>query len=104
MNEMLNLHVSPAGDNHWSGKLANPVPGGEDGPLATLSEARDAIRRWRATDGGTGGYLHRDGRISMPLKGILWKSFFYHPRMQWDAWKLCEEMGKGCMGTLPGAN
>jgi len=29
------------------------------------------------------GYLHRDGRISVPLKGNLWKSFFHHPRMQW---------------------
>jgi len=29
------------------------------------------------------GYLHRDGRISVPLKGNMWKSFFHHPRMQW---------------------
>ena len=36
------------------------------------------------------GYLHRDGRISVPLKGILWKSFFHHPRMQWYCWQLLE--------------
>lgn len=36
------------------------------------------------------GYLHRDGRISVPLKGNLWKSFFHHPRMQWICWKLLE--------------
>ena len=55
MNEVLNLHVSPVGDDRWSGKLAIPVLGGDAGPLATLSGARDAIRRWRATRGGTGG-------------------------------------------------
>jgi N-acylglucosamine 2-epimerase len=44
------------------------------------------------------GYLHRDGRVSVPLKGNLWKSFFHHPRMQWYAWQLCEEMGK-CHGV-----
>jgi hypothetical protein len=53
--EMLNLHVSPVGNDCWSGMLATPVPGDDDGPLATLSGARDAIRRWRATGGGTGG-------------------------------------------------
>jgi N-acylglucosamine 2-epimerase len=37
------------------------------------------------------GYLHRDGRISVTLKGNLWKSFFHHPRMQWYCWKLLEE-------------
>jgi N-acylglucosamine 2-epimerase len=45
------------------------------------------------------GYLHSDGRVSVPLKGNLWKSFFHHPRMQWYAWQLCEEMGK-CHGDL----
>ena len=40
------------------------------------------------------GYLHRDGRVSVPLKGNLWKSFFHHPRMQWYAWQLCEEVEK----------
>ncbi len=29
------------------------------------------------------GYLHRDGRVSVTLKGNLWKSFFHLPRMQW---------------------
>ena len=33
------------------------------------------------------GYLHRDGRLSVPLKGNLWKSFFHHPRMQWYCWQ-----------------
>ncbi len=38
------------------------------------------------------GYLHRDGRVSVPLKGNLWKSFFHHPRCLWYCWKLCQEM------------
>ncbi|MDP6523995.1 MAG: AGE family epimerase/isomerase [Kiritimatiellia bacterium] len=38
------------------------------------------------------GYLHRDGRVSVPLKGNLWKGPFHMPRMQWYCWKLLEEM------------
>jgi len=37
------------------------------------------------------GYLHRDGRISVPLKGNLWKGPFHIPRMQWYCWKLLEQ-------------
>jgi N-acylglucosamine 2-epimerase len=38
------------------------------------------------------GYLHRDGRISVPLKGNLWKGPFHLPRMQLVCWKLLEGM------------
>ena len=41
------------------------------------------------------GYLHRDGRISVTLKGNLWKSFFHHPRMQWFCWRLLEKNFRG---------
>jgi len=37
------------------------------------------------------GYLHRDGRISVPLKGNLWKGPFHFPRMQLICWQLLEE-------------
>ena len=37
------------------------------------------------------GYLHRDGRISVPMKGNLWKGPFHLPRMQWLCWGMCEE-------------
>lgn len=37
------------------------------------------------------GYLHRDGRVSVALKGNLWKSFFHHPRMQWFCGKTLAE-------------
>jgi N-acylglucosamine 2-epimerase len=38
------------------------------------------------------GYLHRDGRISVTLKGNLWKGPFHIPRMQMMAWQILEEI------------
>ena len=38
------------------------------------------------------GYLHRDGRVSVPLKGNLWKGPFHLPRMQLTCWRILEEM------------
>ena len=38
------------------------------------------------------GYLHRDGRLSVPLKGNQWKGPFHLPRMQLYCWKWLEEM------------
>jgi N-acylglucosamine 2-epimerase len=43
------------------------------------------------THGEWYGYLHRDGRISSPLKGNLWKGPFHMPRMQWICWQLLAE-------------
>ena len=37
------------------------------------------------------GYLHRDGRISVPLKGSMWKGPFHLPRMLWYCWRLLEQ-------------
>jgi len=37
------------------------------------------------------GYLHRDGSVSSPLKGNMWKGPFHLPRMQLNCWKLLEE-------------
>jgi len=42
------LYVSPAGKDSWSGRLAAPNPEGSDGPFASISRARDAIRALRA--------------------------------------------------------
>ncbi|MCY3799880.1 MAG: AGE family epimerase/isomerase [Chloroflexi bacterium] len=42
--------------------------------------------------GGWYGYLHRDGRLSTPLKGGMWKGFFHTPRALWLCWKLLGEM------------
>jgi len=40
-------HVAPAGDDAWSGALAEPNADRSDGPFATLERARDAIRERR---------------------------------------------------------
>ena len=37
-------YVSPAGNDSWSGKLAEPNSARTDGPFATLARARDTIR------------------------------------------------------------
>jgi len=42
--------------------------------------------------GGWYGYLHRDGSVSTPLKGGMWKGFFHTPRALWLCWKLLGEM------------
>ena len=42
------LHVSPDGNDAWSGSLARPNADRTDGPLATLVGARDAVRKLKA--------------------------------------------------------
>jgi N-acylglucosamine 2-epimerase len=37
------------------------------------------------------GYLHRDGRVSVRLKGNMWKGPFHLPRMLWYCWRLLEQ-------------
>lgn len=46
------LHVSAAGNDAWSGRLAAPNPERTDGPLATVGAARDRIRALTAQAGG----------------------------------------------------
>ena len=64
------IHVSPRGNDSWSGRLPDPDPSGKDGPLATLAAGRDhalALRR-----AGTAGPIEvraRGGRY--PLAGTL---------------------------------
>ncbi len=41
------LFVSPSGNDHWSGSLAEPNPGHTDGPLASFEGARNALRARR---------------------------------------------------------
>jgi len=38
------------------------------------------------------GYLRRDGAVSSPVKGTLWKGPFHVPRMMLTCWKICEEL------------
>jgi hypothetical protein len=42
------LHVAADGNDAWSGKLARPNAENNDGPLASLAGARDAVRRLKA--------------------------------------------------------
>ncbi|WP_146526527.1 right-handed parallel beta-helix repeat-containing protein [Novipirellula artificiosorum] len=39
------FYVSPDGSDNWSGTLADPSRGENDGPFATLARARDAVRQ-----------------------------------------------------------
>jgi len=45
------FYVATDGDDAWSGQLSAPNAAGTDGPYATLSRARDAIRELKATTG-----------------------------------------------------
>ena len=50
----IDLYVSPAGDDAWSGRHPDPTGDGGEGPFATLEAARDALRE-RRRSGATGG-------------------------------------------------
>ncbi len=61
-NEMTIIHVSPDGDDGWSGLIAAPSTDRQDGPVATLERARDLARAARTAGGPTGRvevHLHR---------------------------------------------
>jgi len=45
------------------------------------------------------GYLHRDGTVSTPLKGNMWKGPFHLPRMQWYCWQRLEEIQRESQGV-----
>lgn len=47
---MITIHLSPSGNDAWSGRLAEPADGGADGPLATVFGAQQAVRRMLAQD------------------------------------------------------
>jgi Right handed beta helix region len=65
------FHVGPEGRDNWSGTLAAPNEPGTDGPFATITRARDAVRRFRSTarPGGPVVVLLHAGRyeLSEPL-------------------------------------
>ncbi len=57
----------------------------------------DTLPFWidHCVDHQHGGFmfaLDRNGRVSVRLKGNLWKGPFHLPRMQLVCWKLLEEM------------
>jgi hypothetical protein len=58
--EAVSLYVSPQGNDRWSGRLAEPNKEKTDGPLASLTGARDAIRQ-----------LKSRGQIKEPVRVIV---------------------------------
>ena len=50
--EPVTLHISPRGNDAWSGQLVTANAGGTDGPVATLARARDLIRELKKSPGG----------------------------------------------------
>lgn len=42
------IHVSPSGNDAWTGQLVHPAADRSEGPIATLARARDIIRQWKA--------------------------------------------------------
>ncbi|MCU0913379.1 MAG: hypothetical protein MUC88_02315, partial [Planctomycetes bacterium] len=54
----MTLYVSPAGNDAWSGRSAQPNAGRTDGPVATLERARDILRQSRG-----GGELREPARV-----------------------------------------
>lgn len=54
------FHVATDGNDAWSGLLPDPAADGSDGPFATLTRARDALRA-AATDGQRGGMVYVRG-------------------------------------------
>ncbi len=60
------FHLSPRGNDNWSGRVARPAPKRRDGPWATLAGARDQLRALRAAGTVTGPVtvLVQDGRYA----------------------------------------
>ncbi|MDZ4860049.1 MAG: right-handed parallel beta-helix repeat-containing protein [Candidatus Hydrogenedentes bacterium] len=65
----LTLYVAPNGNDAWTGALSAPNADGTDGPFATITGARDAIRRLKATVSAPIDVQIRAGiyRIAEPL-------------------------------------
>ena len=52
------IHVSPEGNDAWSGTLPDPNPRKSDGPVATLEKARELVRAVKARQGDKAGPIH----------------------------------------------
>jgi len=59
------FHVSPQGDDSWSGILDAPNAEKSDGPWATLEGARDGVRKYRE------GRSKATGELSQPIVVLL---------------------------------
>ncbi len=60
------LHVSPAGNDRWSGRADNPLTNGQDGPVASLQAALTLARKAPAGEKEEGvTILLREGHYSL---------------------------------------
>jgi hypothetical protein len=62
------IHISPAGNDAWSGRLAQPNSEGTDGPVATLERARDILRRAKSEGSRV---IVADGRYELRQPFVL---------------------------------
>lgn len=80
------LYVSTQGKDAWSGKLAAPNAAGTDGPFATLTRAREEVRKLRADGPVTvqvrAGLYGLSERLQLgkddggtPASPIVWRSY-----------------------------
>lgn len=73
------FHVSPAGNDAWSGTLPSPAPGGSDGPFASMERARDAMRAQSDTKTvylrGGNYYLTESLRLDASDSGTSWLAY-----------------------------
>ena len=60
------VHVSPVGNDDWSGQYAQPNVDLTEGPVATLTRARDIIRQWKLA-----GPLDEPVRV-IAADGVYW--------------------------------
>ncbi|MDP6635544.1 MAG: right-handed parallel beta-helix repeat-containing protein [Phycisphaerae bacterium] len=61
--EATTIYVSPNGNDKWSGRLAEPNARGTDGPLVSLTAARNLIRKFKSTS--------PDGFLASPATVIV---------------------------------
>ena len=60
---LADIYVSTAGNDSWSGRLAEPVADGMDGPVATLEQARLQVAQLRRRQPG------RDRPVLVSVRG-----------------------------------
>ena len=70
--EGADFHVSPSGNDGWSGKLAQPNKSATDGPFRTLSKAAEVLRAGDTCHVGAGTYRQtlrpvRSGQKGRPI-------------------------------------
>jgi hypothetical protein len=65
------LYVAPNGNDEWTGRSADPKPGTQDGPFATLARARDEVRKIKAQGLPPGGIAINLREGSYTLKNTL---------------------------------